>query len=439
MDQKVNDLLSWLATNLWSWSKGLSCIALACFLPGSVPAGLIPEPTESLRFLPVDQLPEQKALPNPFRCRDGTFVSTIDQWHKQREYLKDLVVHYMYGQMPPSPDDVKVRQTWKETVFDGIAVEEHFTLTISRIGKSVQLGIALFRPRSAKRPYPSIIKNCRVLFDAEASPERFRRIVDYDLEAAREAVQRGYLLCKFRREDLAPDHPDNRSQGVFPLYPNYDWGSIAVWAWGHQLVLDALIQLDLADQDQIVCTGHSRGGQTAVAAGIFDDRIDVVVPCTGGYGSCGTLRIRDPEGVRGKLDYIEHLKKHAPHWFHSRYYRFAGQQNRLPFDAHTLVALIAPRPFLNTNATGDEYNNTLSIEAGLRTGKIVYQWMQLGNQCRLHWRPGRHAQNKVDWLALLDFADEILFGRKSSREYNVWVYPEFEPFLPFGDRSESRP
>ena len=253
--------------------------------------------------------------------------------------------------------------------------------------------------------------------------------MDYDLLAAEEAVKRGYLLCKFRREDFAPDQADNRDQGVFPLYPEYDWGSITVWAWGHQVVLDALDRLGHADMRRIVATGHSRGGQTAMVAGIFDERIAIVVPNTGGYGSCGTLRIRDPDGVRGKLDYIEHLKEKAPHWFGARYLEFAGNQNRLPFDAHTLVALIAPRALLNVNATEDQYNNTLSMKAGIRTGKLVYDWLGQGDWCRLHWRPGKHAQNATDWHALLDFADEYFFKKETKRQYNQWVFPKFDPRL----------
>ncbi|MFC1596989.1 alpha/beta hydrolase family protein [Planctomycetota bacterium] len=271
--------------------------------------------------------------------------------------------------------------------------------------------MALFRPADERR-YPTIIKNCRVLFDPNAAPEERNPTAQRDLQAARESVRRGYVLCKFRREDLAPDRKHNRDEGVFPLYPDYDWGTIAAWAWAYQLVLDVLDDLGYANMNQVVCTGHSRGGQTAVAAGIFDERIDVVIPCTGGYGSCGTLRIRDPEGVRGRIDYIDHVKRTVPHWFSARYLEFAGQQNKLPFDAHTLVALVAPRPLLNTNATDDEYNNTLSIEAGIRTGKLVYDWMQFGDRCRLHWRPGKHGQTEDDWRALLDFADEIFFGRK---------------------------
>ena len=398
----------------------------------SLDAWTMAEPPTEFEFLPVSELQEKRALPNPFMRPDGTLVKTVEQWEQQREYLKAMLIHYMYGQMPPRPKQLGVRLMYSQIAFEGAAVEEHYTLKISREGKSVDLAISLFRPVVQKR-YPAIIKNCRVLFDPNEAPERFKAIVAEDLVAAGEAIDRGYLLCKFRREDLAADHPDNRNKGVFPLYPEYDWGTIAVWAWGHQVVLDALDQLGLANLDQIICTGHSRGGQTATAAGIFDERIDIVVPCTGGYGSCGTLRVRDPNGVRGKMDYFEQLKKVVPHWFSRRYLEFEGQQDKLPFDAHTLVALIAPRPFLNTNALEDEYNNTLSIEAGLRTGRLVYEWLQVEDRCRLHWRPGMHAQKKEDWWALFDFSDEFLFGRPHSRKFNEWVFPEFKPGFSNGE------
>lgn len=204
-----------------------------------------------------------------------------------------------------------------------------------------------------------------------------------------------------------------------------------MWAWTHQLVLDMLDDLEYADMDQIVYTGHSRGGQTAIAAGIYDERADLVVPNTGGYGSCATLRIRDPKGVRGTIDYIEHLKGAAPHWFTERYYEFVGQQNRLPFDAHTLVALVAPRLMLNTNATEDQYNNTLAVEAGMRAGKKVYDWLGFGDHCRLHWRSGMHAQQEEGWQALLDTADEVFFDCKGNSEYNHWVEPNLKLELPW--------
>jgi endo-1,4-beta-xylanase len=181
------------------------------------------------------------------------------------------------------------------------------------------------------------------------------------------------------------------------------------------------------DAGRTVATGHSRGGQAAIAAGIFDERFAVVVPCTGGFGSTGVLRIRDPNGVRGKIDYIaDVLKDKHPHWHHERYHQFAGQQDRMPFDAHTLVALIAPRPLLNTNAISDQFNNRLSNEIGIRVGREIYRFWGAEEWCRIHWRPGKHAQREEDWTALLDFADEYFLGQEGASEFNAWQYPNFE-------------
>ncbi|MBT4136435.1 MAG: hypothetical protein HOE48_00910 [Candidatus Latescibacteria bacterium] len=229
---------------------------------------------------------------------------------------------------------------------------------------------------------------------------------------------------------MAEDRKGRPANGVQVLYPEYDWGTIAIWAWGHGVVLDALDRMGYVDMEKIVATGHSRGGQTAIAAGIFDERISVVVPCTGGYGSCGTLRIRDPEGVRGTEDIIEkYLIPAAAHWHTPRFHEFAGHQNQLPFDAHTLIALIAPRPMLNTNATEDPFNNTLSIEAGIHAGRTVYEWFGHKDRCSLHWRPGAHAQKEEDWQALLDFSDKQFFDKKEISTFNQWVYPDFRPEL----------
>lgn len=389
-------------------------------------------------FPPVSKLPSESGLPDPFRRPDGSRVKTPAEWDAQRLWLKQLLAHYMYGRMPPrpAPQQVDIKLVETRAFFDG-AVEERYQLTIRRNDRSAKLRFALIRP-DAKKRFPTIIKNCRALFDAATAGKKYEPTVKRDLAAAREAVKRGYLLCKFRREDFAPDHRNNRDAGIFPLYPEarYDWGSIAVWAWTHQVVLDALDQLGYADLDRIVATGHSRGGQTAIAAGIYDERIDLVAPCTGGYGACATLRIRDPKGVRGTMDYIAHLKKHVPHWFNQRYLEFIGRQNKLPFDSHTLVALIAPRPLLNTNATEDEYNNTLAVEAGMRAGSIVYDWLDRGGWARLHWRPGRHAQREEDWTALLDFADEAFFDKRGTSRFDQWQFPKYRPALNWSEPSQ---
>jgi hypothetical protein len=367
------------------------------------------------KFPPVEDLPEIDNLPDPFLMKNGKRVRTLEEWKDHRKYLKAVLFHYFYGQIPPKPEEFRFVQT-SSAEYKKIGVEERYDLILSRNDQNIAVRVALIRPRE-KRRYPVVIRNFKnVTFDnIEGSDDGF---------AADEALKRGYIFCKFMRLDVWPDMVNAR-EGIFQLYPEYTWGAIAAWAWTYQVIIDALDQLEYIDVDKIVATGHSRGGQTAVAAGIIDERIGIVAPCTGGFWSVGTARQRDPNGVRGTADVVEIIKRQCAHWYSSRYYEFVGRQNQLPWDGHTLAALIAPRPFLNTSSEHDECNNPLSMEAGVRAARIVYEWMGVGDRIRLHMRKqGGHGQLTEEYKALFDFADEHFFGKKNSTSYNEWIFPK---------------
>src|SRR3954453_184036 len=54
-------------------------------------------------FPSLEQLPIIKGLPDPFRFNDGTRVKTREDWPRRRAEIQAAVLHYEYGQMPPSP------------------------------------------------------------------------------------------------------------------------------------------------------------------------------------------------------------------------------------------------------------------------------------------------------------------------------------------------
>ena len=136
--------------------------------------------------------------------------------------------------MPPLPKQIEVEKHGSESVYDGNGIRETYSLTIRRNGLSASCKFVVVRPKANKR-YPTVIKNDRAAFKEE---------VDADTQfAGEEAVKRGYLLCRFNREDLATDARGvDRSAGVYPLYPEYEWRALAVWGWAHGVVLDALNQ-----------------------------------------------------------------------------------------------------------------------------------------------------------------------------------------------------
>jgi len=373
-------------------------------------------------FADVEDLPLQKGLPDPFLMPDGKRVQTLQDWRKQREYIKAMLAHYLYGHMPPRPKKIEIKQVDSKSIYNSKGVEEQYTLTIRRKGKSVTCRFLIVRP-SLKKRYPTIIKNDRVSFGA--SPGRSDLSKSFD--PGSEAVKRGYLLCRFHRTDLASDdQEEGRKTGVYPLYPEYDWGALDVWGWGHGVVLDGLDQLGMADMSKVVATGHSRGGKAALCAGIYDDRIAITAPNSSGTGGTGSLRYFE-EGQKPQT--IRHHIGRNEHWFHPRYFQFADKEDRLPFDAHFAKAVIAPRALVNCHARQDYWANPYGTELTHRAAEVVFEWLDAGDHIGLHWRDGKHAQNKEDWTALLDFADKHFFDKKTNRRFDNWNYPDAE--LPF--------
>ncbi len=362
-------------------------------------------------FPPVEQLPEQSGLPDPFLKYNGSRVKNRKDWKQQREYLKAKLAHYQYGHMPPKPEDTSIKTSQPRKVMDGLAEEIEFTITMKRKGKSLDFHAALLKPLG-KGPFPVIIKNDRNLF---SFPD------ERDQKSFREALKRGYVICKFQREDLALDKMGNRDSGMYPLYPEYDLGAIAAWGWGFQLVIDALEEMKFIDTKKIVSTGHSRGGKAALCAGIYDERITLCAPNSSGTGGTGSHRYFE-EGQRPQT-LAHHIGKNN-HWWSTQYLALGGLESKVPFDAHFNKALIAPRGLFNAHARQDYWANPYGTELTHRAAMPIFEWLGAGGNIGLNWREGGHAQGFEDWVALLDFADAHFFGKKVERKFNDWTYPD---------------
>ncbi len=351
-------------------------------------------------FPPVEELPEIKDLPNPFVFVDGTEVKTPKDWERRREEIKAMILYYQFGHAPalPAPKTIDAKIISETDAIGGLAIKRAVRLRFGpQDGISLSLGIHL--PKQGKGPYPVIVHN---------SPGTF----EVDDEIVADLVKRGYMLVSYQRTDLHPDwgkDPEakkRRDQGdARRVYPDYDWGCLRVWAWGGSVTLNWLSTLAEVDMTKIVCTGHSRGGQTAALMGMMDDRVAVVAPNAGGSITTGCHRVGN-----GSRYIKDKMNSGNAYWFHPNLIPFGDRETRLPFDLHFIKASIAPRAWFNANGLSDKLNVEGSMVTW-RGARVVYDWLGVKERCAQWYREGSHDQGVSDWKALAEFADFIFFEK----------------------------
>jgi hypothetical protein len=97
-------------------------LVAAVFL--GIPSAVTAEDKAEYEFANVENLPLQKGLPDPFLMPDGKRIQTLQDWPKQRGYIKAMLAHYLYGHMPPRPRKIQIKQISSESIYNGKGVEE---------------------------------------------------------------------------------------------------------------------------------------------------------------------------------------------------------------------------------------------------------------------------------------------------------------------------
>ncbi len=330
-------------------------------------------------------------LPPLLQRDDRRRVTDREAWAERREELKGVLQEFVYGHLPPRPDVVSVANRTRAKRADLGALEERITLELGS-RERLKLRLAVYQPLG-EGPYPVIIREEHAL--------------GHD-EEVHAIVKRGYLFVEYAREDLDPDWAG--SVGAAQLaYPDYDWATLAVWAWGGMRVVDYLETRSDVRLDQVGIVGHSRGGKMALLAGGFDTRFALVVANGSGAGGGGSFVIQ-PEDCE-TLELITRRERFG-YWFHSRLRSFVGQEDDLPFDQHFLKALVAPRALICTDARGDRWANPLGTYATTVAADPVFELLGVPERNAIHFRDGRHDLTPEDWEAILDFADWQFRGRE---------------------------
>ena len=406
------------------------------------------EPLTTADLPAVDELPSRPELPDPFIRFDGSRVATPAEWVElRRPELKLLFQHYMYGYLP-APAKIEAKVTQQVTgLLGGKATLKEVEISFPELpAEAPRIHLALFLPAKADKPVPvflalnkcgnhTVVTDERVRIDETAwchkncgpDPQQ-KRGEKSDFWCVDYIVSRGYAFATFHESNIDPDQHDF-SDGIHPYYPHLPgpptarWGTIAAWAWGLQRCVDYLVTDADIDSKAIAITGHSRRGKTALLASALDERVALAVPHQSGTGGTAISRNNDQET-------IERINRVFPHWFSDTFAEFNDREDRLPVDQHLLIALMAPRPMLETSGLQDTWANYVSSFQAIQQADRVYRFLgapglklgrpatadddlsdpQIGNlaQCRLDTK---HTLNQDYWKVILDFADRQ-YGRR---------------------------
>jgi hypothetical protein len=244
------------------------------------------------------------------------------------------------------------------------------------------------------------------------------------------AIAHGFAFVTFNNNDCGEDTTLRLADGswayrttrFYPAYPHYDWGLLQAWAWGVSRIIDYLETDPTIDKTKLIVTGVSRTGKSALIAGAFDDRIAMTAPVASSGG--GTPASRFSGAGRGGKEGLSEMVQKYPNWFSPHLHEFWGQQDKLPFDEHWFIALVAARPFISLEGTHDQNVNINGVYQSFLAVRPVYAFLHAEDRLGISFADRPHGMAQGDWDAMLAFADKFLLGKPVTRSFD-----EFPPEL----------
>jgi hypothetical protein len=352
-------------------------------------------------------------LPDPFLRADGTRVSTVEEFEEHRAELYRNGVEFQYGKQPPAPEFLEIEPLYIAN--DGAS---SYRITSGRREHPVSFIMRTYLPHGKK--------GCPVIVDGDLCFN-----YAFDKEWLNVALDNGIGIVLFNRCELAPDVKASGRRGqMYECYPEYDFGALGAWAWGYSRCVDALERLDLFDMDWVVFTGHSRGAKTAMLAGILDKRARIVNPNETCQGSCSCYRIHmngiTEDGGERKSETLADLWQHFSFWVGQEMGNYTDREEELPFDAHYLKALVAPRALLVGEAASDMWANPVGSWMTTQAAKEVFKLY--GKEDSLYWyfRPGYHYHKPYDLSMLVSVIKHEKDGEPLPDEFYYTPFDEPE-------------
>jgi hypothetical protein len=292
--------------------------------------------------------PYKDTMPDLMTFRDGTKVTSADQWPKRRAEIVEEFEREVYGRIPTNVPKVKWEVTSTvEGESGGIGT---VTKTLAghvdhsafpQIKVAIQASFTVPKHTTGRMP---------ILLQFGYAGGRGRR--GGANSWTQQALNKGWGYGTINPGSIQGDNNRLR-EGIIgltnkgqPRGPE-DWGALRAWAWGVSCLIDYFqANSDTGvDATKVCITGVSRYGKAALLTTAFDTRVAAGFVASSGAGGAKLFR-RDfgelLENLAGRGGY---------HWMAGNFLKYAADEATfgkktvadLPVDQHQLIALCAPR------------------------------------------------------------------------------------------------
>jgi len=262
-------------------------------------------------------------------------VASADDWARHREVLKRRYLDLLRDQYKPAkpPLDLKRHES---VVVDGVYRRWLISYQVEADERAhAYLGIPLELDGKA----PGVVA---LHGTYPRGKDRVAGLVGNPDKAYLDHLcRRGYVV-------IAPDHfvagdriPPEGPYDTTRFYRKHpQWTAVGKFTYEHSIAVDVLGSLAEVDPGRIGALGHSLGGHGTLFLAAYDERIKAAA-C-----NCGAAFFRHNSGV-------EHWAR--DHWYvYFKHIRPGLLEGRLPpIDFHEIMALVAPRAFLDVSALND--------------------------------------------------------------------------------------
>ena len=316
-------------------------------------------------------------LPDLLTCADGQPVTTAKTWtQKRRPELLKLVEETQFGKMPPRPQAMSFQVFDQATpAFNGKAIRKQVTVYFTRDTADYKMNLLIYLPTAVRKPVPllmnisfsaynQVIEDTGLLVGSIWTREGKKVKADkpgpFSKMNVEQFLDAGIGFATVYYGDIEPDFKEGIRYGIRGKYVKPDqtepapdeWGAISAWAWGLSRAMDYFLTDKQIDHKRIALQGASRLGKAVLWAGIHDTRFKVVVASISGEGGAALSRRNFGETVKHITDPTRYQYQFA-----DRYHAYGDKVSSLPFDGHTLVALMAPRPLLLQTGSTDYWSD----------------------------------------------------------------------------------